>query len=151
MYRQILLAFDGSHEGRTALAEGIELAALCGAEVHLLSVMEISGSCAFGEGIYALEDVEGNEVSQLSALVNEGLDQIHAHGIKQAHGHIAFGQPVEQISQMAQQISADLIVVGHRNRGLLSRWWQGSLSRQLLDLVRCSVLVSLHPEDEKRL
>lgn len=150
MYRKILLAFDGSGEGRVALADGIELAALCGAEVHLLSVMEISGSCAFGEGIYPLEDFADNEVSHLSQLVNEGLEQIRSHGIDEPHGHVAFGQPVEQISYLARQIDADLIVVGHRNRGLLTRWWQGSLSRQLLDHVNCSVLVSLHPEDEKR-
>ena len=36
MYKRILLAYDGSVEGRTALREGALLARQCGAEVFLL-------------------------------------------------------------------------------------------------------------------
>ena len=39
MYKRILLAYDGSVEGRTALREGALLARQCGAEVFLLSVL----------------------------------------------------------------------------------------------------------------
>jgi hypothetical protein len=39
MYKRILLAYDGSVEGRTALREGALLARQCGAEVFLLSVV----------------------------------------------------------------------------------------------------------------
>ena len=39
MYKRILLAYDGSIEGRTALREGALLARQCGAKVYLLSVL----------------------------------------------------------------------------------------------------------------
>ena len=42
MYRKVLLAYDGSIEGRRALREGAKLAQLCRAEVFLLAVVEIS-------------------------------------------------------------------------------------------------------------
>ena len=44
MYKRILLAYDGSLEGRTALREGALLARQCGAEVFLLSVLVDSGT-----------------------------------------------------------------------------------------------------------
>ena len=42
MYKKVLLAYDGSVEGRRALREGAKLAQFCGAEVFLLAVVEIS-------------------------------------------------------------------------------------------------------------
>src|SRR5258708_13087751 len=42
MYKKVLLAYDGSVEGRRALREGAKLAQLCRAEVYLLAVVEIS-------------------------------------------------------------------------------------------------------------
>ncbi len=39
MYKKVLLAYDGSIEGRRALREGAKLAQLCRAEVFLLAVV----------------------------------------------------------------------------------------------------------------
>ena len=41
MYTKVLLAYDGSIEGRRALREGAKLAQLCRAEVFLLAVVEL--------------------------------------------------------------------------------------------------------------
>ena len=113
-------------------------------------MLEIAAGTGFGEGIHPVEEFTDGAVGHLRSLVDEGLAQIRQAGITEAHGHIAFGQPVEQISRLAQQTQAGLIVVGHRHRGLLARWWQGSLSQRLIDQSRCSVLIALHPEDESR-
>jgi hypothetical protein len=40
LYKKVLLAYDGSIEGRRALREGARIAQLCGAEVFLLAVAE---------------------------------------------------------------------------------------------------------------
>jgi Universal stress protein family len=42
MYKKVLLAYDGSIEGRRALREGAKLTQLCCAEVCLLAVVELS-------------------------------------------------------------------------------------------------------------
>jgi nucleotide-binding universal stress UspA family protein len=39
MYQKILLAFDGSPDGREALAQAENLASACGATVHLLAII----------------------------------------------------------------------------------------------------------------
>jgi len=144
MYRNLLLAFDGSAEGRAALDQGVGLARLCGATVHLLSVLKISSGNEYGEGLFSLEDFEGEHVRHLRELVDDGLELIRAEGVETVHGHIAFGQPVEQIRNLARKVDADLVVVGHRHRGPLARWWQSSLSHGLIDHLDCSVLVTLN-------
>ena len=40
MYRKILLAFDGSPDGREALVQAESLALACGAAVHLLAIID---------------------------------------------------------------------------------------------------------------
>ena len=46
MYKRVLLAYDGSIEGRRALREGAKLAQLCHADVFLLAVVELSSIMA---------------------------------------------------------------------------------------------------------
>jgi nucleotide-binding universal stress UspA family protein len=52
MYRNILLAYDGSMEGVLALREGALLAKTCGAKVVLLSVVPNgAGAAEMAEGL----------------------------------------------------------------------------------------------------
>ena len=53
MYKRVLLAYDGSVEGRTALPEGALLARQCGAEVFLLSVLVDPGTFLLAEVAHA--------------------------------------------------------------------------------------------------
>ena len=44
MYQRILLAFDGSPDGREALAQAGSMASACGAAVHLVAIIDPSES-----------------------------------------------------------------------------------------------------------
>src|SRR5476649_164325 len=50
MYKKVLLAYDGSIEGRLALREGAKLAQLCHSDVFLLAVVGFSSSSVAMEG-----------------------------------------------------------------------------------------------------
>jgi len=54
VYKKILLAYDGSIEGRRALREGQTIAQLCGAEVLLLAGVEASGGIVTLDGGFVL-------------------------------------------------------------------------------------------------
>ena len=47
---------------------------------------------------------------------------------------------------MARRIGADLVVLGHKQRTRLERWWSESEESNLLDRVTCSVLVATAEE-----
>ena len=59
VYQRILLAYDGSIEGRTALREGALLARRYGAQVFVLSVIREAAGTKLGEGVGGGARVDG--------------------------------------------------------------------------------------------
>ena len=51
MYRKILLAYDGSTFSAAVLRQGAELANLCKAELHLLSIVVTTGAMGMAESV----------------------------------------------------------------------------------------------------
>ncbi|HSC46457.1 MAG TPA: universal stress protein, partial [Gammaproteobacteria bacterium] len=58
-------------------------------------------------------------------------------------GHLVHGDPVAEIVKLAERVKADLVVVGHRERGPVARWWNTPTSMSLLDKLDCSVLIGM--------
>jgi nucleotide-binding universal stress UspA family protein len=143
-FKNILLCYDSTREGRRALIQGAELAEKLGAETHLLAIaptivggqlVELPSECALREEERHIKDV-----------LREGVERLRARGLV-ATGYLAFGPAIEQISTCARDLGVDLIVIGHRPCGVMARWWAGPGNAQLLDLVDCSILVSIDPTE----
>ena len=64
------------------------------------------------------------------------------HGVP-AQGQLVFGNPMVHIPEVATRIGADLIVIGHRYRNRLARWWSEEEEATLLTRVSCSILVCM--------
>ena len=142
MYEKIILAFDGSHEARTALREGALLARRYGSRVWLLCVLSDSSAITMVEGVHP--GAADQLTAASAALVEEGLAKLKAFGLE-ATGHVVRGDPAPIISAFARKVSADLVVVGHRKRSFLERWWSGSSGAYIVDDVDCSLLVARRP------
>lgn len=139
MYRKILLAYDGSVEGRRALREGAMLARLCGAEVVLLAVVDLSAGIMMAEG--AAPGAAEHQREAYAQILAEGVERLKKLGFS-PESRLEFGSPAHEITEAARQSAADLIVVGHRQQGALARWWGGSVGASLLDNLPCSLLVA---------
>ncbi|MHB1516153.1 MAG: universal stress protein [Acidiferrobacteraceae bacterium] len=137
MYRCILLCYNGTLEGRRVLKEGAELARRFDAETHLLAISRI------GTGALAADAPLPNLKDAIAQILDEGVVRLRGMGLA-ATGHLAFGEPVTEIDTCARRIQADLIVVGHRQRGALARWWSTSTDASLLDRAPCSILVAMN-------
>ena len=138
MYKKVLLAYDGSIEGRRALREGAKLAQLCRAEVFLLAVVEIN-SIASLEGGLAIPIDE--QIANYKGILAEGVERLKALGFSPT-ARLGMGAAGEEIAEVAEEIGANLVVVGHRPTGPLARWWFGSVGTYLVKHLRCSVLVA---------
>lgn len=146
MYRNILLCYDGSKEGRNALKEGAEIALCMQVQTHLLAVIREDGGPGVLEG-YS-EAWFRSQDSAAQNILDEGVAWLRERGLD-AHGRIVFGNAIEEIVRAAQETKADLIVVGHRRRSRLARWWSDDEDAVLLDLIPCSVLVAIEkPEGD---
>jgi len=141
-YEKILLAYNGSHEGRRALLECAELANFLKAETHLLAVASMPPSLFLTEG-FVPEELLEEEKKRTQHVLDEGIRTLRERGFN-ATGHLAVGEPVEEICRQAKALSVDLIVIGHnQNTSFAARWWKGSVGASLLDYAPCSILISL--------
>lgn len=140
MYRKILLAYDGSTFSDAVLGQGVALARLCGAELHLLSIVATSGATAIAEA-FGPSDVLGFEQRELEQAVAMALQDTRKQGVT-VTACVRIGDPAVAIVEYAREIHADLIVLGHSSKGVLSRWLQGSVGAYLLDHLPCSLLVA---------
>ena len=136
MYRKVLLAYDGSIEGRRALREGAKLAQLCRAEVFLLAVVELSSIMAPDAGLAFPID---EQTANYKSILAEGVERLTALGFSPS-ARLEVGDPGQKIADVAEEMGAHLVVVGHRPQGPLARWF-GSIGSYLVKRLRCSVLV----------
>jgi nucleotide-binding universal stress UspA family protein len=130
MFNKILLAYNGSREGKSALLACAEIASFAKSETHFLT-----------EGFLPEELLE-EEKKRAQEVLNEGIEQLKKKGFSVA-GHLAVGEPVEEICRLAAQLKCDVIVVGHQQKAsFTSRWWRGSVGKSLLDHAPCSLFVA---------
>ena len=78
MYKRILLAYDGSVEGRKALREGALLAKRCGAKIYLLSVAGGGAGVQLADGAYAGAGAQHH--AKLQAIFDESVDRLKLMG-----------------------------------------------------------------------
>jgi membrane fusion protein, multidrug efflux system len=147
VYHRILLAYDGSIEGRTALREGALLARRFAAQVFVLSVIREAAGTKLGEG------VGGGGVAQqrvdYERVLQEGMARLAALGF-QATGKLVIGEPAREIGAYAEQVKADLVVVGHQRQTAIGRWWSGPSGAYLSDHIPCSLLVCKNVIDDQQ-
>ena len=140
-YRKILLAYNGSQEGKRALLECADLAGFLGAETHLLAVASMPPSLFLTEG-FVPEELLEEEKKRTQSVLDEGIRTLRERGFN-ATGHLAVGEPVEEVVRLAKSLSVDLVVVGHnQHSSFAARWWKGSVGASLLDYAPCSILIA---------
>jgi len=142
MYKKILLCYDASIEGRRALRQGAEVAIAMHAETYLLAICRSLLTSSIPEGV--TPGLMACDENSAKALLNEGVQLLRDRGVA-AEGSLVYGDALIHIPQVAQRFGADLIVVGHRHRGQLARWWSESEEVTLLSRISCSILVAMAP------
>ncbi len=140
MYQNILLCYDGTAEGRRALRHGADVAIAMKSRAYLLAICRDMLSTAVPEGV--TPELINCEQSTANQLLAEGVSWLKEHGVPAA-GELVYGNPMVHIPEVAKRIGADLIVLGHRFRPRLARWWSEEEEATLLTKVTCSILVAM--------
>ncbi|HEV8442135.1 MAG TPA: universal stress protein [Steroidobacteraceae bacterium] len=140
MYQQILLCYDGTAEGRRALRHGADIAMAMKSRAYLLAICRNLLATAVPEGV--TPELVRCEEDSANRLLSEGVQWLKDHGVP-AEGQLVFGNPMVQIPEAAKRIGADLVVVGHRYRTRLAKWWSEEEEATLLNKLSCSILVAV--------
>lgn len=139
MYKRIIVAYDGSREGRMALREGALLARRFDAQIHLLAVIAETPGMRVAEGTHA--GCIAHQMETYKAILQEAVTGLKPLGIK-LEARMVRGEAAQEIAAYARLINADLVVVGHRKQSLLQRWWSGPSGAYLSDYLDCSLLIT---------
>jgi nucleotide-binding universal stress UspA family protein len=88
------------------------------------------------------EELLEEEKKRAQEVLNEGIAQLKQKGFTVA-GHLAVGEPVEEICRLAAELKCDLIVVGHQQKASFgSRWWRGRSGRRCSITRPCRIFVT---------
>jgi nucleotide-binding universal stress UspA family protein len=140
---RILMAYDGTPEGQRALLSAPEIALLPHDETHLVAVLPVPGGLFLAEGYIPAEALD-DERDAARRLLDGGVSALGARGF-QAIGHLAWGEPVDEICALAKKLHADLVLVAHpRATSFAARWWRGWIGSSLLEQTPCSLLLSVY-------
>lgn len=137
MFRHILVPFDASDPASRAFDVGVELAALTGAKMTVLSVAQIP---EFVDTVNEVDDATEAARGLLRLAMRRLLARAEAKSV-QLETRLEVGHPADKILAFAEQNGADLIVMGRRGLSGVSRWVLGSVSDRVLQHAPCPVLV----------
>ncbi len=138
MFRKILVGLDGSEAARHALERALDLAALCQAEVHLLSVEEHLPAYAATVG-EAMEE-ERFEHNYFRRIQHEARQRGAERGIR-VTSEILPGHAAQVLARRAAEDDFDLVVLGHTGHSRLHNLFIGSTADRVVERAHCPVLV----------
>jgi nucleotide-binding universal stress UspA family protein len=136
---KILAAVDGGPQAGAVARLAANFATRMGSELHVVHV-------GFVPAMYHPE-MQGypSRVEAVRQETQQTLDEevrrIEAAGAGVSRSHLRMGRPDVEILELAEELGADLIVVGSRGLGGLRRTLLGSVSDSVVRHAHCPVLV----------
>jgi len=133
--RTVLVGVDSSERSAEAVESAIEVATACKAIVIAAHVRE---SIFAGE---AAAYIEPDEVAQ--AVLAAATDRFREAGVAaEVRTLLGLGGVARELVAMADEVDADLIVLGSRRLGDLGGLFLGSVAHQVLHLTRRPLLMA---------
>jgi nucleotide-binding universal stress UspA family protein len=139
---RILLATDGSEEAELAALRAVELADATDSELHVVHVEVVPSFLVSYPGTLGYERRLYEQIEEMSReLLRKQSWRVKAAGGTVAGTHLRMGQVDLEIVALAEEIQADLIVMGCRGLGGVRRALMGSVSDSVVRHAHCPVLV----------
>ena len=136
---RILLATDGSPHAELAALKAVDLAESTDARLHVVAVGR-----TFPAAVYDVYTEAGSEDLRREAqtILDEQVRKIEEAGGTVAIAHLKMNERRDEaIVHLAEEIGADLIVMGSRGFGGLKRALLGNVADSVVRHAHCPVLV----------
>ena len=144
LFKRIVVGTDGSDSAREAIRQAAALAQLSGASLDVVSAYEpVPTRRSQEESLGAPDDVS-HEFGPREE-VNFALDaaaQVAAQFEVEIGRHPMDGDPADAILQVAEDVGADLIVVGNKGMTGARRFLLGSVPNKVSHHAPCSVFIA---------
>lgn len=145
MFKNILVALDGSAASTSALEKAAELSKKFGAGLHLLHVVRAM-QVPLNPGLMGeYEKLQRQRHDLLNAageqLLNQAKRAAESKGIDSVQSDIGSGDPATAIVDYAARNNIDLIVIGSRGLGRAEGMLMGSVSRKVSNTTKANCLI----------
>ena len=137
MFKNILLAYDGSDCSNKAMIYASNLAEQYGAALWLVHVFPHTLDML---GYEDFEKLFAKRKGAAQTVVDEALHRLDPSKLK-VHTELLEGPEAEAILKAAENLHADLIVMGTRGFGAVKGLLIGSVSRKVIHYASCPVMV----------
>jgi nucleotide-binding universal stress UspA family protein len=129
MYDDILVPTDGGERMGAVTERAVDIAAQRGATVHALSVIDSEVFLTLDEGL--TDAVEGELETNANRAVEAVSDAAAEAGVESSVA-VRDGRPGEEILAYAEEIGADLLVMGTRSKNGHERRMLGSVAQDVV-------------------
>lgn len=137
IYQKIVIATDGSEKNLSAVIEGVMLARISGAKLHIVYVIDTK---PLTTGV-----IEESYAGMYDSLREEGeqaLEQVKdLAGDLDADTFLLTGKPANEITRFVKEQGTDLLVIGTQGKSGLGKLLLGSVAESIIRTAPCSVLV----------
>jgi nucleotide-binding universal stress UspA family protein len=143
VFRSIVVGTDGSETAAKAVDAAIELARLSGAALEIVSAYEpVSSLRLREEARQAPPDLQWmiNRRADVDATLGQAADRARDGGVT-PQTHAREGDPADAILDVAEELAADLIVVGNKGMTGAKRFLLGSVPNRVSHHAPCAVMI----------
>jgi len=166
--KNILYATDLSKNSAYAFRYAVNSARHHGADIHILHVLDIrffpiplpeeGGIGILSEGPLYLKQLQKVDAEQKKLAKDKIQKRLKAFCQQELQGNaallkrvvsieIAEGDPAAQILQKAEELPADVVIMGSHGKGFLAHAFLGSVAEKVLQRVRIPVFIIPLPEE----
>ena len=133
MYKKILFPIDSGPGAKKVMQTALDMTQLCNANVTILSVVESKEDSDPAHPEQTSEEAVASLLSQAKQVFEQrgfAAETIERNG-----------NPAFVICDVADEIDANLVVMGCRGTGLIEEGHEDSVSNKVINLSPCPVLV----------
>ncbi|QGA54064.1 universal stress protein [Sulfolobus sp. E5-1-F] len=140
VFKNIIVAYDGSENAKRALDVAIDLAKKYEAKLTIIEAIDTSVLVGMGLG-----PVPGEVINEMYNKAKRDIEEAKAKainsGVKNVEGVNVEGDPATVVIDYAGKTGADLIVTGSRGLSTVKRIFLGSVSSRIVHEAKTPVLV----------
>jgi nucleotide-binding universal stress UspA family protein len=138
--RSILAAVDFSENSDQALAAAVELAKQSAAELHVVHALDLPIPIFNPYAISIPDALVTQAREEASRRLRETVERLAREGLT-AKSHLTEVPAAPAIARLAEELGADLVVMGTHGHTGLKHVLLGSVAERTLRLAPCSVLI----------
>jgi nucleotide-binding universal stress UspA family protein len=137
MFKNILVAVDGSKYANAAFKAAVDMAQKYGSRLTVLHVF--FGSTGRSTLVSGVNEDENRSAAQ--EIIKSYAKELENKDLRKARVLLKKGDAAQRIIETAKSEAADLVVMGNRGRGGFKGLLLGSVSNKVASHVRCPVMI----------